>query len=94
MKSSCKKNDNFFLQMIRINYPDGPASCKEDGQVVEYFMQFLGDDYVVNRWFQLSHCWCSSREERKKKRKSRWTDEACKTFIPGETNANIFETYT
>jgi len=24
-----------------------------------------------------------SREERKKKRKSRWTDEACKTFIPG-----------
>jgi len=25
----------------------------------------------------------SSREERRKKRKSRWTDEACKTFIPG-----------
>jgi len=24
-----------------------------------------------------------SREDRKKKRKSRWTDEACKTFIPG-----------
>merc|ERR1719242_1812850 len=24
-----------------------------------------------------------SREERKKKRKSRWTDETCKTFIPG-----------
>jgi hypothetical protein len=24
------------------------------------------------------------REERRKKRKSRWTDEACKTFIPGE----------
>ena len=42
MNSSCKKDDNFFLQMIRINYPDGPASCKEDGRVVEYFMQFLG----------------------------------------------------
>lgn len=27
----------------------------------------------------------SSREERRKKRKSRWTDEACKTFIPGTT---------
>lgn len=24
-----------------------------------------------------------SREDRKKKRRSRWTDEACKTFIPG-----------
>ena len=42
MKSSCKKDNNFFLQMIRINYPDGPASCKEDGRVVEFFMQFLG----------------------------------------------------
>ena len=42
MNSSCKMDDNFFLQMIRINYPDWPASCKEDGRVVEYFMQFLG----------------------------------------------------
>ena len=35
--------------------------------------------------FCFNHCnpMSSSREERRKKRKSRWTDEACKTFIPG-----------
>ena len=40
-----------------------------------------GDNITVNpaRARELTPCLCF----RKKKRKSRWTDETCKTFIPG-----------
>ena len=56
---SCKRDDNFFLQMIRMgwvlakmmvhnenifandaDHPEGLASCKEGGMVVDYFLQF------------------------------------------------------
>ena len=50
---------------------------------------------IALHWI-LNHCnhLSSSREERRKKRKSRWTDEACKTFIPGQmSHFNYYDYY-